>query len=204
MCNSVTGVLKRQRELIFSTKLCRNMPFSHNCHLCIPMSFQMSRSVSWSGVVKHAITALPQVPGAGRKSLRPSTSFLTNLSSPPMTISGRPISRQKMAWRENESCLMNLRALSPALLLFLLLSTQVLVRLTVVGDGGSELLVKLVQSETSSTLSSRRGAHGGELRPTSTKAILGAIFTWRSNTGFSFFGFISTDSSAVQKKICHM
>lgn len=187
-----------------STNQCRDMNESHNSHLCIPMSLQVSRSVSWRGVAKHDITALPSAPGAGRKSLKPSTSFLTSCSSPPMTTSGRPISRQKMACWEKESCLMNRRARRPALLLLLFLSTHVLVRLTVVGDGGSELLVKLVQSENSSTLSSLRGAQGGVRRAPSAPTLFGAIFTWRSNAGLVFFCLDSTVSPAAWKQIHHV
>lgn len=150
-------------------------------YLCIPISLQVSRSVSWSGVVKHSTTAFPSGPGAGRKRLRASTSFLTIFSSPPMTTSGRPLRRQNTAWWENEFCLTNLRALSPAFLL-LFLSERVLPWTFWVGEGGSEEPLKLVQSDASSTLSSLRGAQGGDHRSTSARATGRAKFTWRSGT----------------------
>ncbi|KAG7234815.1 hypothetical protein INR49_003962, partial [Caranx melampygus] len=146
---------------------------------------QVSRSVSWRGVVKHSITAFPSGPGAGRKRLSASTSFLTRVSSPPTTTSGRPLRRQNTACWENEFCLRNLRALSPAFLLLLLLCARVLLLLWMfwVGEGGSEEPVKLVQSEASSTLSSLRGVQGGDQRSNSARAAGGgAKFTWRSGT----------------------
>lgn len=162
--------------------------------LCIPISLQVSRSVSWSGEVKHSITALPSGPGAGRKRLRASTSFLTEVSSPPMTTSGRPLRRQNTACWENEFCLRNLRALSPALFL-LFLSERVLLWMFWVGEGRSEELVKLVRSDASSTLNSLRGALGGDHPSTSASHL-----TWRSGTDFNW-GIESTASSPNNSNI---
>lgn len=164
-------------------------------YLCIPISLQVSRSVSWSGVVKHSITAFPPGPGAGRKRLRASTSFLTKLSSPPMTTSGRPLRRQNTACWENELCLRNLRALSPAFLL-LILSERLLLWTFWVGVGGSEEPVKLAQSDTSSMLSSLRGARGGDHRSTSATATDRAKFTWMSGTVWWTSGHWGVDSTA--------
>lgn len=167
-------------------------------YLCIPISLQVSRSVSWSGVVKYIITALLSGPGAGRKRLRASTSFLTKPSSPPTTTSGRPLRRQNTACWENEFCLRNLRALSPALLL-LFLSERVLLWIFRLGVGGSEEPVKLLQSDASSMLSSLRGAQGGDHCSTSARVTEGAKFTWRSGTVWwtsGHWGVESTASSA--------
>ena len=167
-------------------------------YLCIPISLQVSRSVSWSGVVKYSITALLSGPGAGRKRLRASTSFLTKPSSPPTTTSGRPLKRQNTACWEYEFCLRNLRALRPALLL-LFLSERVLLWILRLGVGGSEEPVKLLQSDASSMLSSLRGAQGGDHCSTSARVTEGAKFTWRSGTVWwtsGHWGVESTASSA--------
>lgn len=135
----------------------------------MPMSLQVSRSVSCRAVVRLGITAPPS--GAGRNRLSPSTVFLTKPSSPPTTTSGRPDSRQNTACWENEFCLRNLSALSPAFLL--LLSDWVPVTFCV-GEGWSEELVALVHSEVSSTLSIRPGVLDWDQRVTADR-----VFTWR-------------------------
>lgn len=171
-------------------------------HLYTPISLQVSRSVSWRGVVKHIFTALLWGPGAGRKRVRASTVFLTRFSSPPMTTSGRPLRRQNTACWENELCLINLRALSPAFLL-LLLSQQMLLWIFWMGDGGSEDSVKLMllSVDSSSTLSSLRGGRGEDQRSTSAMYEPGAKFalSWGISRTFwwtSGEGFIA--SSAVE------
>lgn len=128
----------------------------------MPISLQVSRSVTWSGEVKHAITAFPSGPGAGRKRLRASTRFLMDPSSPPMMTSGRPLRRQKTACWEKEFCLRNLRARSAALLRFLLSETSERLRTYWTGEGGSEEVVTLVRSDSSSMLSWLRGTLGGD------------------------------------------
>lgn len=122
----------------------------------MPISLQVSRSLSCSGELRHGITALPSGPGAGRKRLRAPTRLLTGPSSPPMTTSGRPLSRQKTACWEKELCLRKARAPAAAFLLLLplpLLSESN--QLGWSGEGGSEEAVRLVRSE--SRLSCLRG-----------------------------------------------
>lgn len=151
-------------------------------YLWMPISLQVSRSLSCSGTVKLGITTLPSGPGAGRKRLRASTCFPTSFSSPPMTTSGRPLSRQNKACWENEFCFRNLRALSPAFLLLFLREWVLRWVEFWLGEGGSDELMKLVQSDASSMLSSLRGARGGEQGWTSASATGVAKVTWRSGT----------------------
>lgn len=88
-----------------------------------------------------------------------------------MMTKGRPLRRQKTACWENEFCLRNLRApTAAALLLFFLLSeTSELLQMYWTGEGGSEEVVKLVWSDSSSMLSWLRGTLGGVQRSASAK-----------------------------------
>lgn len=129
-------------------------------NLCTPISLQVSRSVSCSGVLRHGITAAPMGPGAGRKRLRASTCWRRTAWSAPTTTSVRPLSRQNTACWEKELCLMNLRALRAAFLL-LFLCQQLLLLWMLLGEGGAEEPVMLVLSDASSMLGSLRGGQGG-------------------------------------------